>query len=692
MQPPGTPSYGIHFLSILFICLLGLLGLVHLSTAYDLSTWQSTEKLYDSSEPVLRALELASLHTRSDSDNASTIVLNDRPTEPDATLIWEVANGKGRNLVKLLDSAELSQCGVEQSNFAEWKQLSDNGWIKKYQAPPKNDTKGEGERIMRMWEEAAKALKISTDDQKNIQYTLEQGKNATINGRNYRSSGGLYSNVINTDGAIFALENTSPRTKGATQNPPLNGTPGNELVPLQSWADVSFLQLTDACKGDEKCVKGLKLIVKCHPENKVTNRIATQALGVPAEWTKWPGKNFSKKSLQFAALMATPSGRGVAWLLLTHREQLGWKYVESIDVWSEKSHDSEQTLYAFNLKNQADSKQSSTRLVRNVSASVSRGRSNDFVADRTARGDDQGNGSSIFHDDNKGTHGYKELYQSNHDYNPEQAEAVGGYLAGLMQTSLNHSCVQQSKWKFSDLQDNGWTSFAGTNGNSKALDGLNQVLSDVKLPKEKDDTKRITWKHDTEKTINGNFYPATHAEYDAVYSKHAIVVLGVSNPVGTQSDDKDDENPPPPLKTLGDVLWLQWEERCKSQKIDVAALTYIVMDGTVNPSTTQAIEHVLAGEKAGPYPGKIFESDSKELATLIASPQGQGVFWMLSQHKAQLGIKTVKNCRVWDDQGQVNLVVELVDFSSANKTITRQGSDARDTGKALAKRVNDERP
>jgi hypothetical protein len=184
--------------SILSLGIFGFLGLVHLSTAYGLSTWQSTEGLYDSSEPVLRAPELASLHSRSDSDNTSTIVINDRPTEPNATLLWEVARGKGGNLVKLLDSAEPSQCGVEQSNFTAWKQLSDNGWIKQYQGPPKDDTKGEGERSMRKWEEAAKALKFSTDDQKNIQYTLEQGNNATINGKDYRSSGGLCSNVINT--------------------------------------------------------------------------------------------------------------------------------------------------------------------------------------------------------------------------------------------------------------------------------------------------------------------------------------------------------------------------------------------------------------------------------------------------------------------------------------------------------------
>ena len=545
MQPPSVSSHGVYW-SILF---LGLLVLLHLSTAYDLSPRQITDELHDSAESVSRALEVALLHTRSDSDNDSTIVINNRPTETDNKLTWELAIGKGGNLVKLLDSAEPSQCGVEQSQFTDWKQLSENGWSKQYQGSPKAETK-ESEKSMRSWREAAKALKFSTDDQKNIQYTFWQDKNAIVKGKTYRSSGGLYSNIINTGGAIFTLENTSPRTRGATQTPPLNGTPGNELVPLQTWADVVFLQLVDACKGDQECIKGLKLVVKCHPENNVTNRVATQALGGPAEWTKWPGKNFSKQSQQFAALMATPSGRGVAWLLLTHREQLGWKNVESVDIWSEKSHDSKQTLYAFNLKDKAENKQSSVRSIRNVNVSVSRTIGGNSIADRSR--DDLRNGSSIVYDDDKGTHSYKELYQSDHDYDTKQAEAVGSYLVGLTQTSLNGSCVQQSKWKFSDLQSNGWTSSTGKIGDSRALDGLNQVLSDAKFPKEKEHPKRTTWKHDTEKTIGGQSYPATHAEYDAVYSKHSIVILGVSDLVEIQSEDKDKIFPP--LKTLSDVL------------------------------------------------------------------------------------------------------------------------------------------
>ena len=215
-------------------------------------------------------------------------------------------------------------------------------------------------------------------------------------------------------------------------------------------------------------------------------------------------------------------------------------------------------------------------------------------------------------------------------------------------------------------------------------------MSDAKIPNEKEEPKHTTWKHDTETTIGDKSYPTTHAEYDAIYSQHAIVILGVSSPMETQSEKKDMTQPP--LYTLSDVLWLQWEDWCKAQKTDVTALTYIAMDGTANPSTRQAVEHVLAGKKARSFPGKIFGAESKELATLLASPQCQGVVWLLSQQKAQLGAKTVKNCRIWDAEDHMNFVIELVDSKSLNKTKTRQSLVGREKGRAVSKRADDERP
>lgn len=123
MQPPGTSPCGTCLLSILFFCLLSL---VHLSKAHNVLPWDITEGLFEPVEPVPLALESA-LQTRSDSDNTSAIIVNNRPTQLDKKLTWELAIPKGGNLVKLLDSPELSQCGIEQSKFTEWKQLSGSG-------------------------------------------------------------------------------------------------------------------------------------------------------------------------------------------------------------------------------------------------------------------------------------------------------------------------------------------------------------------------------------------------------------------------------------------------------------------------------------------------------------------------------------------------------------------------------------
>ena len=93
-------------------------------------------------------------------------------------------------------------------------------------------------------------------------------------------------------------------------------------------------------------------------------RVGGQALGGANGWGVWPGKTFSKGSDQFAALMVTPSGQGIAWLLLTHRDQFGWKSVESVNFWSDKDHNAESNYYTFQLEDRTESHDSLKRLVR----------------------------------------------------------------------------------------------------------------------------------------------------------------------------------------------------------------------------------------------------------------------------------------------------------------------------------------
>ena len=554
------------------------------------------------------------LYVRADSStNATGSVATNKPTGNDGGLTWDQAVGKGKNLVKLLDTEDLSDCGIAQSNFTKWEALGQNGWGKLNQG-----SSDATEENATDWRPAAAKLKLSTDDQKNIPYDLGQFENVTIGGTSYRSSGGLYRNVMNTEGAIFALQNFSPRSRGAYRSPSLDGSPGHELVPLQTWADVAFLEWANACNGDEKCVKGLKLITKCHAKSNATMRVGGQALGSANSWGVWPGKTFSKGSDQFAALMATPSGRGVTWLLLTHRDQFGWKSVKSVNLWSDKDHNAESNYYTFQLEDRTDSHDSPKRLVRSEKLDT------ELDAQANLKRQSQGNESRIAYDTGSTSVNYVDLYASDHNYNYDEAQKIGAYLVNLTQSPAEQSCIQQSQWQFSDLATNGWTASTTELNDTAPLDTLQTIFSDAKLSMSDEAPEHTVWEHDKAKTVNGTAYSATNARYEALYSKHSIVLLEASSPISESQNEK--KALLPPLKSLSDVLWLQWADWASAKKADVKDLRLIKVYRTTNSFTTRIIGQIFGGKTAPAYPGKSFDADSKELRALLASPHGQGKF------------------------------------------------------------------
>jgi hypothetical protein len=592
------------------LCFL-LFCIISPSAALISPKWLTFEDL---PEPAELRVE-GDVFARADSStNATSSVIIGKPVGDDGGLSWDQAVGKGSNLVKLLNTEDLSQCGIAQSNFTKWEALSQNGWGKLNQglsdATAKNVTD---------WRPAAKNLKLSTDGQKNIQYDLGQFENVTIGGTSYQNSGALYINVMNTDGAIFALQSFSPRTRGAHRSPSVDGSSGHELVPLQTWADVTFLEWANACKGDEKCVKGLKVITKCHAQSNVTMKIGGQALGGADSWGVWPGKSFSNGSDQFAALMATPSGRGVAWLLLTHRDQFGWKSVKSVNLWSDKDHNAESNYFTFQLEDRVESQGSPKRLARSE-------KPNSEVPEQiNLKRQSQSNESRVAYDTGSATVNYADLYASDHNYDYNEAQKIGAYLVNLTKSPAEQSCIQQSTWQFSDLAANGWSASTTQFNDTEALDALQTTFSGAKLSMNDEAPEHTVWEHDKAKTINGIAYPATHARYEALYSKHALVLLEASSPISeTQTDRKALL---PPLKALSDVLWLQWADWSNAKKADVKDLRLIEVYRTTNSYTTQITGQVFGGQTPPAYPGKSFGADSKELLALLASPHGQGKFF-----------------------------------------------------------------
>lgn len=608
MQPGFLPIHAMFVLPLLYFFLFCIF---RTSAVHNPAQWYATTsepELVELPEPALTTgIYIRQDPTAKKSDN----VIQSKPTDDDNSLTWDRAIGDGRNIVKLLDTDDLSECGVPQSNFTTWETLADNGWSKRYQGAPREDSYNGTD-----WKHAAENLKFPTDVQKNIQYDLEQLRNVTLDGTNYKSSGGFYSNVMNTDGGIFALQNFSPRARGASQVPPLDGSPGHELVPLQTWADVAFLEWTDACKGDEKCIKGLTMVTKCHTNSNATMQIGSQALGGPEKWGVWPGQSFNKDSQQFAALMSTPVGRGVAWLLLTHREQLGWKDVESVDLWAGANNNSESNYFTFHLENHADSNIPHTRLAR-LPTTVEL--SNEHDVKQLAR-DSQGNGSSIIYD--SGDVNYGPVYVSDHNYTYDEAQKIGEYLVNLTQSSAEQSCVQQSQWNFSDLASNGWSSSTTELNTTGALDTFQLIISDAKLSMNDENTERTVWKHDTAAQFNGTTYPATHASYDALYSRHAIFLLEAHSPASSLSSDG--KALMPPLKAPSDVLWLQWVDWVNAKKTAFEDFRFVGVYRLTNLDTARTVEQVFGNHEPPAYPGKTFVAGSKELYALLASPHGQG--------------------------------------------------------------------
>jgi hypothetical protein len=573
--------------------------------------WLTFENL---PEPAELHVE-AEVFARADSStNSTSSVVTGKPAGEDGGLSWDLAVGKGNNLIKLLNTEDLSQCGIAQSNFTKWETLAQNGWGRLNQGLSDANAKN-----VTNWRPAAANLKLSTDGQKNIQYDLGQFENVTIGGTSYQTSGALYINVMNTDGAIFALQNFSPRVRGAHRSPSIDGSQGHELVPLQTWADVTFLEWANACNGDEKCVKGLKVITKCHAQNNATMRIGSQALGGSNSWGVWPGKSFSNGSDQFAALMATPSGRGVAWLLLTHRDQLGWKSVKSINLWSDKDHNAESNYYTFQLEDRTSSQDSLRRLIRSEEID------GEIAGQSNLKRQSESNASRIAYDTGSTNVNYADLYASDHNYNYDDAQKIGGYLVNLTKSSAEQPCIQQSQWQFSDLAANGWTASTTELKDKSALDTLKTVFSNAKLSMDDEAPEHTVWEHDKAKTINGTAYPATHATYEALYSKHAIVLLEASSPISESQDDG--KALLPPLKALSDVLWLQWADWANAKKADVKGLQLIEVFRTTNNYTTRIIGQIFGGQTPPAYPGKSFGADSKELRALLASPHGQGKFF-----------------------------------------------------------------
>ncbi|KAL5114890.1 hypothetical protein ACEQ8H_007208 [Pleosporales sp. CAS-2024a] len=172
---------------------------------------------------------------------------------------------------------------------------------------------------------------------------------------------GFFCSVINLKiGLLMATNNmVPPEARHASDAAP----------PLRHWSDVAFLQwclapsLPGAYRYPRSCPPPLNYILRCSIQNQETLQVVAQVMGLPDASEKscheqgfvprpaWPGTAFEMDTEEAVALLGTPNGKGVGWLLAQHKEELGHRVVHRVSVfWALDSEDMEQVNLLFWVK------------------------------------------------------------------------------------------------------------------------------------------------------------------------------------------------------------------------------------------------------------------------------------------------------------------------------------------------------
>jgi hypothetical protein len=115
---------------------------------------------------------------------------------------------------------------------------------------------------------------------------------------------------------------------------------GRAVPELKHWSDMAYLQWCDPDVSHGENGE-LKYVLRHEIQNKGTLAIMRRieddyrrANGIEDGWKPmWPGITLEADSEESKALLGTPDGHGVAWLLIQHKRQLGHMAVGKITLY-----------------------------------------------------------------------------------------------------------------------------------------------------------------------------------------------------------------------------------------------------------------------------------------------------------------------------------------------------------------------
>ncbi|KAF7886125.1 hypothetical protein EAF00_010228 [Botryotinia globosa] len=109
------------------------------------------------------------------------------------------------------------------------------------------------------------------------------------------------------------------------------------MIPdLSRWSDIAYLQWAEVCKFHGTRMSNLIYVVQHHITNQTTLEVIKEVLKKRGESLAPSGCVVSMKDSDShgAALLGTPDGKGVAWLLAQHKEALKDSTIISVEIFS----------------------------------------------------------------------------------------------------------------------------------------------------------------------------------------------------------------------------------------------------------------------------------------------------------------------------------------------------------------------
>ena len=161
-----------------------------------------------------------------------------------------------------------------------------------------------------------------------------------------------YSMWINTKaGVLIATHSYAPqdpilRPRDPTDTTTTKGAPA-PLDPAQivrRWSDIAYLNYLSACEGNTDCMKRIEWVIRYDVRNPTTHqRIVEAAVNAGEGLSNWPGikrqmvdgkmDEDDEGGNDGPALLGTPNGYGVAWLLANHPHSFGAKTIDYVHLW-----------------------------------------------------------------------------------------------------------------------------------------------------------------------------------------------------------------------------------------------------------------------------------------------------------------------------------------------------------------------